>query len=192
MAADGSVLVLVNMATIGLLPRLFFRKDGRFNLAWWLTAAPFFVCAVAHVGLLVGWLEPIGPDGLRNVTSAVAIPLAALSIGLIGYTVGSHRVPLALWHQGDAVDAPAEIVTWGPYRWVRHPFYTAFLIALTGGLLAGPHVITAATLAYGIGGMTLTARREEARLRASDLGDNYVAYARRTGRFVPRVRAAAA
>ena len=191
MTAHGSVLVLVNMAAIGLLPRVFFRKDGRFNAAWWVTAAPFFVCALAHAALLLGWLDPSVTGTVLTVTAAAAIPLAAISIALIGYTAGSHRVPLALWHQRDEADRPAEIVTWGPYRWVRHPFYTAFLVALGAGFLAGPHLLTLGTLVYGLVGLTLTARREEQHLGSSQLGETYTDYARRTGRFVPRLRAVA-
>lgn len=191
MTADVSVLVLLNMATIGVLPRLFFRKDGRFNAAWWLTAAPFFVGAATHMALLAGALDPVGAGTTATAARTVAIPLAAFSIGLIGYTVGCHRVPLALWHQADDADAPAEIVTWGAYRWVRHPFYTAFLVGLTAGALAGPHLLTFAALLYGGVGMTVTARREERRLSSSPLGETYAAYARRTGRFVPRLKAAA-
>lgn len=190
MTADASVLVLVNMAAIGLLPRLFFRKDGSFNLAWWLTAAPFFVCAMTHVALLAGWLPPFTAGSAASAAAVAAVPLAAASIGLIGATVGCHRVPLALWHQREDADAPQEIVTWGPYRWVRHPFYTAFLIGLAAGVLAGPHLLTAAALAYGLTALTLTARREERRLAASPLGSAYQDYVRRTGRFVPRARAA--
>ncbi len=191
MSAHASVLVLLNMAAIGLLPRVFFRTDGRFNAAWWLTAAPFFGCAVAHAAFLMGWLEPLVGGRVGTVAATVAIPLASVSIALIGYTVGSHRVPLALWHQDGEADRPAEIVTWGPYRWVRHPFYTAFLVGLVGGFLAGPHLVTLGTLVYASVGLSLTARREERRLGSSPLGETYGDYARRTGRFVPRLRSVA-
>lgn len=54
-------------------------------------------------------------------------------------------------------------MTYGPYRWVRHPFYAAFLLALNR-----------------------TAAREERRLLGSPFGPAYAEYLRRTGRFVPK------
>ena len=82
--------------------------------------------------------------------------------------VGANRIPLALWHQED--DAPAEIVTWGPYAFVRHPFYTAFLTSLAGGVRIAPTALTVASLVLAAIGLSATARREERRLLASPLG----------------------
>ena len=35
------VLFLVNFLFVGILPVIFFKRDGRLNLMWWLTAAPY-------------------------------------------------------------------------------------------------------------------------------------------------------
>lgn len=73
--------------------------------------------------------------GPQSVLEPLAVVLAMLSTSLIWFAVGSHRVRLALWHQDD--DAPVEIVSWGAYRHVRHPFYSfysAFLLAFAAAL----------------------------------------------------------
>jgi protein-S-isoprenylcysteine O-methyltransferase Ste14 len=76
------------------------------------------------------------------------------------------------------------LVTHGPYRWVRHPFYVVlFLWVLSFTLL------TANWLLALLGGAALTmlvvrTRIEEAKL-IERFGDEYRAYARRTGRFFP-------
>jgi protein-S-isoprenylcysteine O-methyltransferase Ste14 len=78
------------------------------------------------------------------------------------------------------------LVTDGPYRWVRHPFYiVVFLWGLSMSLL------TANWLLALLGGAAVTmlvirTRVEEAKL-ADRFGDEYRLYARRTGRFFPRV-----
>ena len=42
-----------------------------------------------------------------------------------------------------------EIVTWGPYRLVRHPLYTAFLTALVAAVLVVPALPMALAAAFG-------------------------------------------
>lgn len=184
MTSELFVIVFVNLAFIGLLPFLFFRRDGRFNLRWWLTGLPFFVSAAAVAAgryhLVAHWQGL--PDGASDAVAAV---LVLASMTMIGWTTGSHRVPLALWHQDN--DAAVQIVNWGPYRYVRHPFYAAFLMTQVAAVLAFPHAVTALGLAWAIVALSLTARREESRLLASALGAEYRSYMTRTGRLVPGV-----
>jgi protein-S-isoprenylcysteine O-methyltransferase Ste14 len=100
-------------------------------------------------------------------------------------TVGSHRIPLALWHQDN--DAPQELVTWGPYTVVRHPFYTSFILALLAAAIAFPHPLTLVCLLYGTASLTLTAIREERRLSSSVFAAEYTRYMNNSGRFFPRI-----
>jgi protein-S-isoprenylcysteine O-methyltransferase Ste14 len=182
MAPDLFIIVIANLAFIGVLPFLFFRRDGSFNLRWWLTGLPFFISAVAVTGgryeLIAQWQGfPGSPLG------AVATLLVLGSMTMIGWTVGSHRVPLALWHQDN--DRAVQIVNWGPYKYVRHPFYVSFVMTQLAALLAFPHVATAVAFVYAVVALSLTARREEARLLASEMGTEYRGYMARTGRLVP-------
>jgi protein-S-isoprenylcysteine O-methyltransferase Ste14 len=79
------------------------------------------------------------------------------------------------------------LVETGPYRWIRHPIYTAYLMNyLGGGLLAGNLILTVVPVtAYAIL-VAVRLRREERVLRET-FGQAYVAYAERTGRLLPRV-----
>jgi protein-S-isoprenylcysteine O-methyltransferase Ste14 len=77
------------------------------------------------------------------------------------------------------------LVTTGPYRWVRHPFYTSaamltlasFLAAANGFFLAAGGVVFLV--------LAVRTRKEEENLIAR-FGDDYRNYMQRTGRFVPR------
>jgi len=180
-------LILLNFIAIGLLPILFFRRDRRYNIGWLATAAPFFAVPAA---LLLGWFGVLDPPAvftgaLSQAGQVLAVILSVLSTALIAATVATHRVPLALWHQTN--DAPVEIVTWGPYSRVRHPFYTSFLLALFAATIALPHVVTVGCLVYAYIALSITAAREERRLSGSEFGLDYQRYMLRTGRFFPGV-----
>ena len=178
------LLLAATFATIGSLPIGYFGGDRMLNGRWWLTATPFFVAptaiAVSFFGIVPAWAPPAPVADLLAAGASLA---AVGSIGLIAYTAGSHRRAPALWHQSD--DAPAEIVTWGAYSRIRHPFYSAFLLAFSAAVLAAPSLASIACLAWAGVGLSLTARREERRLLSSQFGDAYAAYMARTGRFLP-------
>ncbi len=171
------------------LPRIFFRADGKMNLRWWLTRLSLRDCTQRRVAD-VGRHQPAAvPAG--NVTAAVLDTVGMLvTVGayvMIAATIAIHRVPLSLWHQEGDKNAPVHIVTYGPYRWVRHPFYVSFILLLIGGALIARDALTLGALPLGLLVLDWTARTEEKKLLASNLGNEYSAYRARTGRFVPRV-----
>lgn len=191
MSAVYLVLGALNLALIGLLPVIFFDARGRKNAMWWATATPFVaagaVLGLCYSGIWQPWYLPVSGGVVLNET--IAVPFACASIALIAYTIGTHRVPLALWHQDN--DAPQSIVTYGAYRYVRHPFYSAFLLALIGTLIACPHPGTLVCLVYTALMLRYTAGKEEHKLSNSEFGDEYRSYLARTGRFLPRLRSGA-
>ena len=178
------ILLLVNFTYIGILPRIFFKKDGRYNLMWWMTAGPLFLNAILIFCQQMGWLqfEPLWT--LPLVGEIAVVILSAFSIGMISYTMGTHRVPLALWHQNN--DAPVNIVTWGAYKYIRHPFYSSFITAQIASILLLPHVVTIAGMIWCLVILNRTAAREEGNLSASSFGAEYQTYMKGTGRFFPK------
>lgn len=174
-------------AAIGSLPLIFFRR-GSFNACWWVTAIPFFVAPTALLAAFIGWMEPTLPpeSTYGRCLLALSVPPALGCLVLLLTAVNEHRTAPALWHQDD--DEPARLVRSGPYRRIRHPFYAAFLLALTGTAMAAPHPATVACLLYGSVAMYLTAVREERRLLRSRHGNEYREYMSATGRFAPRSR----
>ena len=190
MSAALLALLLAHFTAIGALPLAVFRRDGRLTPGWHATALPFFLAALA---LLAGafelpFMRPVAivaPN--RDVLESLAALASAGSLALMVWTAASHRTRPALWRQAPERDAPAEIVTWGPYARIRHPFYASFLLAFAAAFAALPHAATASLLAYSALALALTAAREERRLAASAFGDSYRDYMGRTGRFLPRL-----
>jgi protein-S-isoprenylcysteine O-methyltransferase Ste14 len=113
---------------------------------------------------------------------------------LTGVPVGFAGVALFWWmfhHLGLNVTSTsmprrdATLVSSGPYRWIRHPMYSAALILIAATTLLTANVVV---MIGGIAMFMLLAARssvEEQRLVAK-FGEAYRVYQRRTGRFLPR------
>lgn len=78
------------------------------------------------------------------------------------------------------------LVTRGPYRWVRHPFYTASAIGLAGGCLMAANWFLALMGALGLFAFLVARTTIEERKLVERFGDAYRDYMIRTGRFIPR------
>ncbi len=79
-----------------------------------------------------------------------------------------------------------ELVTWGPYRYVRHPSYLGYILMFIGLFLLWPGVFTFFPLLAIPGYYQLIF--EEERLLTLHFGEKYREYQRTTGRLVPRFR----
>lgn len=180
------VLQLANFAFFATLPQTVLRRGGRLNGRWWLTAAPFLLWPLVLIAAAVTDLAPWRPASAAVVFESAAVLLNVASIALISGVIGTHRVPISLWHQDD--DAPQHLVTYGAYGRIRHPLYTANLLAFAALVAFLPHWSTFVLAGYVCAAMTVTATREERRLAESAFGSEYRAYMARTGRFLPRFR----
>jgi protein-S-isoprenylcysteine O-methyltransferase Ste14 len=78
------------------------------------------------------------------------------------------------------------IVTAGPYRYIRHPVYAAFLAYFAGAWLLLPTALFSIFMPFAIVRVILQARHEEAALAAA-FGSAYTDYMRSTARFIPGV-----
>jgi protein-S-isoprenylcysteine O-methyltransferase Ste14 len=81
-------------------------------------------------------------------------------------------------------DAHAALVTDGPYRWIRHPMYTAVLAVVLPAAFAGPGVSVAAGVVL-TGVLVVKYRFEDGLLSARFPG--FDAYRRRTGALLPGI-----
>lgn len=114
---------------------------------------------------------------------------------LIGIPVGVIGVVLFGWmfrHLGLNVTSTsmprvdATLVTSGPYRWVRHPMYSAALLMVVGCSLLTANVVVAIGGAAMFALLAARSRVEEQRL-IEKFGEPYRVYQGKTGRFFPRL-----
>ena len=160
------------------------RQEGLFILA---TARP--------VGLLL-WLGVIAymvnPDSMAWSSMALPAQLRWMGVGLFALvaalltwtlrSLGTNLTDTVVTRRAHT------LVTYGPYRWVRHPFYDSVALLILAISL------TAANWFFLLTGFVLLAllvvrtRTEEEKLVAR-FGDAYRQYMERTGRFLPRMAA---
>lgn len=139
-------------------------------------AAMVLAFAAPPVGAFVG--TPLLPPW------SVAPGLALVALGTIGTFVAQLGMRDA-WRIGVDPQAQTELVTTGMFRWVRNPIFTMMIVASLGlGLVCATPILLAAPLLLTVALQLQVRIVEEPWLRARH-GARYLAWARRTGRFVP-------
>lgn len=120
------------------------------------------------------------PAPLRWFGAAMALLVFPPMVIWTQRSLGNNVSPTVITRQSH------ELVTEGPYRWVRHPLYTlGMLYFFSLSLLAGSWFLALA----GLGGVVMILIRtpnEEAQLEAR-FGAAYQEYMARTGRYLPRL-----
>lgn len=124
---------------------------------------------------------------LRDAPEPLALGIAAglycAGLALFWISIGIHRRrPPSLAY---SLDTPEHLVTWGPYAWIRHPFYTAYMLAWWAGYVASGSLASLAVAVILCIAYQHSARLEERKFAESALHEEYARYVARTGRFLP-------
>lgn len=100
------------------------------------------------------------------------------------FTVWARRHLATNWSGDVTIKEGHELITGGPYAWVRHPIYTGLLLGFVGSALAvGEWRGIAAVVLVGLALMRKL-RMEERGMRQL-FGERYVAYERRVSALIP-------
>lgn len=144
-------------------------------LAIRLSGVAMFASAILYL-VKPSWIEwsklPL-PDLVRLAGAAVGLVNAAF-LGWTLHTLGKNLTDTT------ATRKDATLVTNGPYRYVRHPFYVAMLgLALSLSLLSANWLLAAAGLSTFL--FLLIRAPIEERSLVEKFGESYRAYRARTG-----------
>jgi protein-S-isoprenylcysteine O-methyltransferase Ste14 len=191
------IIMLVGVAVfapVGIYHRLRSRTDERLDRrqeGWPILVGLRLLASAYAVGLVVFLIEPGWmawasfhlPNWARWCGAGLGLAAGVLLI----WTFRSlgHNLTDTVVTRRDAT-----LITHGPYRWVRHPFYLAFAIAVAANALitANAFLAIAGTAVF----LVIVARtRIEERKLIERFGGDYLDYMRRTGRFLPRIRTSA-
>jgi protein-S-isoprenylcysteine O-methyltransferase Ste14 len=154
----------------GLVLAVVLRLAG---LAMWLATLAYILYPPALASAKVAL-----PDSVRWLGAVLGIA----GVGMMYWTLTNLGKNLT---DTVATRRDATLVTTGPYRFVRHPFYVTVVFLMAGvALLSANWFIGAAGLAV-IALLAARTPKEEAKL-VDRFGDQYRVYMSRTGRFLPR------
>ena len=136
-----------------------------------------------NYGLSGGFL----PNSLR-VTPPKAMTLVGACMWLLGaLLIGWARLTLGPnWISGIGWRAGHSLTTNGPYRFVRHPIYSGYVLLAIGLVTASVSIvccIPALIMTVGLIGRTAWEEQEMSKL----FGEEYARYAERTGALIPGI-----
>ena len=119
----------------------------------------------------------------------LALQAAGLGLWALGIAVGLWAArAIGGYGAVSGVTVDHQLVSDGPYRYVRHPIYTALIAIAVGTTLVYRSYLLLVVAAVSIFAHLWWAATEEKLLSSPEgLGDDYRTYASRTGRFLPRV-----
>ncbi len=150
--------------------------------------AVLVLCLIAQGIAAVGWPESVSPvTVLYHPDARIWQVTGALVLfgGLILLIVSQLDLG-ASWRIGIDEGTRPGLVTRGLYRFCRNPIFLAILMTLGGYTILIPTRLSLALLLGGFIGIRQQVRTEEAYLLRA-YGDDYRAYARRVGRFLPGI-----
>ena len=154
----------------------------------------FILATLRPIGLLL-WIGVfvylIDPEWMA--WSSLSLPVWLRWTGVCVYAAGLALLTWTLHGLGTnltdtVVTRKAHtLVTDGPYRWVRHPFYDAMalIIAAIALIAANWFIMFSGAVVFIL--LAVRSRTEEAHL-LKRFGEPYRQYKENTGRFVPKLR----
>ena len=167
---------LICFAGFGWAMLRHFQPAGKPKLGMILTGTIVPVFASLHLAALL--MRPV-PRPLLAI--ALYAASAALFWSAIAATRGRHLGVCFQRH------VPPALVRTGPYKLIRHPFYTAYMLTWIAGFVATGWWPLALTAIFMASLYRRAACQEERCFMESEMSEEYRSYLRATGRFVPRI-----
>ena len=155
-------------------------EEGKLIALRLLVTMPLLVAIFAYLARpsWISWARLDLPEWLRWVGAAMMIGTAPV-VAWVMRSIGRNISETVLTKESH------ELVTTGPYRWVRHPLYSSGLVLLMGlALLSANAFIAALVLVILLVIVIVIIPREEDAL-IDIFGTSYESYQSRTGRLMP-------
>ncbi len=168
--------------------RVFNRNEGLIPvIIRWVIGLPLLLATGLYIFAPGIW------DWMYLTPYQQALPVAARITGMmLGYLAicmiwWVHKVLGANFSSSLVIRNGHRLIKSGPYRLVRHPMYSAYLLLFIGtGLLSANWLIGISGIGVIATLMTIRLAREEALLLAR-FGNEYNTYRQSTGMFIPLV-----
>src|SRR5262249_3981604 len=139
--------------------------------------------SATFIAAYIAQIIALRPTQTLPWTAWPGVALYAAALGLWAWaTQASGRRQLSL---AFSRDLPQVLITKGPYQFVRHPFYTAYMLHWFAGVVATIDLTVAVTGVLAAALCVVAAEREERRFAVGELAAEYQAYQGRMGMFIP-------
>ncbi len=148
-----------------------------------LFAVALALGALAPILDLAGLIGPIAALDTETVHAAGG----GLFFGGLVSTVLAQAAMGDSWRVGVDHDEQTELVTDGPFSYVRNPVFAGMIPAGLGIALLVPSVVAILAVILLIAALEIQTRKVEEPYLLATHGDRYADYARRVGRFFPGV-----
>ncbi len=159
--AEGRLFWLRAVGALGYLPSIFIYLSAPSLLSW------------SHIPL---------PASVRWIGAGIALSMMVVLFWVFS-TLGKNITDTVITRDG------ATLVTRGPYRLVRHPLYTFGALAHLGLIVLSSSWLLLAWVGLLLLYIGIRTPKEERNL-IERFGDDYVRYAQRTGRYLPKLTGA--
>jgi protein-S-isoprenylcysteine O-methyltransferase len=161
------------------------KKDLDQRVPAWLSLVIRLFAAGGMVLLLSALPVLRGAQASSWFDPAIQAAGAALCVLGVAVAIWARANLGANWSRRPATKQGHELVTSGPYRFVRHPIYFGMLVAMLGTMLIAsiPGLVVLAT--FGL--IAIRRIRVEERLMMRLFPDAYAAYQQRTKALIPFV-----
>jgi len=147
-----------------------------------LLSLPALLATLLYI-VIPGWME------WASLALPVWLRWSGVGMALLGFALlqWSHRALDKNWSDQPRLIREQNLITTGPYRWIRHPIYTAFLLILGSTLFLTANWFVG-LFWLGSAGLDILSRIQfEEAVLIEHFGEPYRAYMKRTGRLWPRL-----
>ena len=158
------------------------REEGLLSKLAGILGVIGFISVVAYA-IHPGWIS-FANLPFPSILRWMGVGIAILGFALLQWaqvTLGES------WSDTPRMMKEQALITSGPYRMIRHPIYTAFLIILGSLLFIASNWLIGLSL-IGMASLEIASRVQyEEKLMTEYFGEQYRAYMKKTGRLMPRL-----
>jgi protein-S-isoprenylcysteine O-methyltransferase Ste14 len=141
----------------------------------WLVLVPAF-----------GFFIPVLGERVRPASDVVDVIGIAISAVGVGFAIWARMVIGRNWSGVITLKEDHNLVTTGPYAFVRHPIYTGIVVAMAGSALVSGTAGAPLGFVSFTAGFVLKLRIEE-KLMREHFGDAHAAWCAQTKKLIPFV-----
>jgi protein-S-isoprenylcysteine O-methyltransferase Ste14 len=164
------------------IPFLLFASAGIWHFGGGHQSGTWLVSTSSVLGFILAIYAIWSIDNI-HAWAVLGVALQSASLFLFGWSIGTsgkRNLGLAL---ND--NSSKRLITEGPYKWVRHPFYTSYILFWVANIAIASSLFTLFPAIFLIS-IYLHASRSEDRVLAKLFADEYPTWHKRTGAFFPK------